>query len=157
MKRRFGLALLALIGLTAFAPAPFPRTGRRGQAGEISLRTVQGFWRATSMQVSRAEGQLMPDPEERQYTHVRIIQDRWTFTTGDREGSTLFISINPTNEAVLLNFYKRANKDAVYGVALLSRLGAQVRIAYRWGDETNRPHSFERLPEGLWVVTLERS
>src|SRR5262249_21144878 len=155
MKIRLGLALLLVFGLTAFAPAPFPRSGRRGQTDEITLESFQGRWRVVNMQLSQSGGP--PTRYNASYTHVRVIQDRWTFMVQDTEGVNQAIVIDHRNKPPFLTFYDWPKRgENVSGVALIRRQGAQVQIAYRWGSETTRPVSFERLPGGLWIVTLER-
>jgi uncharacterized protein (TIGR03067 family) len=155
MKIRLGIALFVLLGLTAFAPAPFHKPERRGQPPEITLETFQGRWRVVNMQISHSNGPPTPYPAS--YTHVRVLRDRWTFMVQHTEGVSQSIAIDHRNKPPFLTFYdwpKRA--ENVGGVALIRRQGAQVQIAYRWGGEVNRPVSFERLPQGLWIVTLQR-
>ena len=76
MKVRLCLALLALIGPLAFAPAPLPRR-ERGRADEINLAGLQGSWRVTSFQTFRANGQLVPYTGGA--TRILIEKDRWWF------------------------------------------------------------------------------
>ena len=156
MKIRLVLALLVVFGLTAFAPAPFPRSERRDSTAKISLRTLQGRWRAIKWENSRPDGKHEPDPKPPINVFVRIAQDRWTFMDGDQEGNTLVISVEPAKSAAHLNFYSRPDKQTSYGTGLLRRQGTALQLAFRWHAK-ERPTSFDRLPDGFWIVTLERS
>jgi uncharacterized protein (TIGR03067 family) len=154
MNTRLGIVLLALLGPAAFAPAPFARTQRRGQSEEITLQSFQGRWRVVKMQFSQSGAP--PIPYRASFTHVRVLQSRWTFLVQHTEGVSQTIIIDQRNKPPFLTFYDWPNKNKVSGVALIRRVGAQVQIAYRWGGEDNRPVSFERLPANVWIVTLER-
>jgi uncharacterized protein (TIGR03067 family) len=148
------LACVALLSL-AFAPAPFPKQERRGQTDEITLDTFQGSWRVTNMQTSQANGQHVPYSWN--VTHIRVAKDRWTFMQRDAEVSGTYISIDHTKRPALVNFYSQADqKGVVSGVGLIRRQGPKVQVLYRWGDEKNRPLTFEPPPEGPWIITLER-
>jgi uncharacterized protein (TIGR03067 family) len=154
MKSRLGFVLIVLIGPAAFAPAPFPKTQRRGQSDEITLQSFQGRWRVVRMQLSQSGAP--PIPYRSSYTHARVVQDRWTFMVQQTEGVNQTIVIDHNNKPPFLTFYDWPRSSNVSGVALIRRVGHQVQIAYRWGGVENRPVSFERLPQGLWIVTLER-
>ena len=156
MMRRIGFALFALLGLTAFAPAPFPRAEKPSQKDEVSLKIFQGLWRVTNMQISRAGGRL--DPDKALFTHVRVEQDAWTFMVNTVPGNRLLISIDATKKPARLNFYRGAagQPQELFGVAIIRRRGDEVQVAYCWNGEDNRPASFDPLPAGLWLVTLRR-
>jgi hypothetical protein len=149
MKARLGIALLALLGLTAFAPAPLPRR-ERAHAGDVTLSSFQGRWRVTKIQLSRADGRHVPI--QASYTHVRVARHRWTFTYGNEEGASFDLTFDDSCKPPLLKF-----EGNVAGVGLIRRVGGQVQVAYRWGTEENRPVSFERLPDDFWIITLERA
>ena len=56
MKAQVVLTLLALSAGLAFAPAPLPRTPRRGDANEITVDRFQGNWRVAGMVASSRDG-----------------------------------------------------------------------------------------------------
>jgi uncharacterized protein (TIGR03067 family) len=154
MKLRVGLALLVVTALTAFAPAPFPKSGRRGQQPEITLDTFQGRWRVTKMQSSRANGQHTP--YNWNVTHIRVTKDRWEFASGNAGGSGgLFISIDPAKRPAHLNFYNRAGDKTIYGVGQIRRQGSKIQVIYTWGGENVRP-TFDPPVERGWIITMER-
>src|SRR5262249_4926144 len=151
MTRRLGFALLVLFGLTAFAPAPFPKTGRRGQEHEITLQSFQGNWRVTNMQSSRANGQHTP--YNWNVTHIRVTKDRWEFVSGNSGGNFLVISIDPAKKPAHLNFYSRPGDKNIYGVGLIRRHEGKVQVIYTWGGENVRP-TFEPPVERGWIITM---
>jgi uncharacterized protein (TIGR03067 family) len=153
MKPRIGLALLVLIGLTAFAPAPFPKSGRRGQSDEITLQSFQGRWRVTNMQSSRGNGQHVP--YNWNVTHIRVTSNRWEFVSGNAGGSFMTISIDPARKPAHLNFYNGPADKNVHGVGLIRRHEGKVQVIYTWGNETVRP-TFEPPVERGWIITMVR-
>jgi hypothetical protein len=152
MKRRLGFALLVLLGLTAFAPAPFPKSGRRGQEHEITLQSFQGRWRVTNMQSSRANGQHTP--YNWNVTHIKITDNSWEFVSGNAGGggNGLIISIDPSRKPAHLNFYNRGS-DNVYGVGLIRRHEGKLQVIYTWGGENVRP-TFDPPVERGWIITM---
>jgi uncharacterized protein (TIGR03067 family) len=153
MRLRLAVALLVLAGPAAFAPAPFPRSQRRERQPEITLDTFQGRWRVKQMQASHGNGQH--SNYDWAVTHIRIRDDRWEFSAGDRIGSEMPISIDASKKPAHLNFYRSTDKLHVRGVGLVRRHGSGVQVIYRWGGENDRP-TFEPPTEGGWIITLER-
>jgi hypothetical protein len=153
MKLRLGFALLVLLGLTAFAPAPFPKSGRRGQGDEITLQTFQGRWRVVNMQSSRGNGQHTPYAWN--VTHIKITNKTWEFLSGNDAGggSGLIISVDPGKKPAHLNFYNRGSENNVYGVGLIRRHEGKVQVIYTWGNESVRP-TFEPPVERGWIITM---
>jgi len=159
---RLALVALALSGGVAFAPAPLPRSQRRGPAPEITLQSFQGLWRATGMVRTFGNGEV--GPQGYSWTHARVVNDRWTFMSRKpallnlpgSEGNPLFITIDHTRKPALMNFYDTADKRNVSGVGLLRKHNGKVQLMYRWGGEKDRPLTFETAPAGLWIVTLEK-
>ena len=154
MTVRLAFAFAVLLGLTAFAPAPLPRQERRGQSAEITLTTFQGNWRVTNMQTSRANGQHTP--YQWNVTHILIEKDRWSFKSSDSTVNSLFISVDSTKKPAQLNFYDRQGPNQpISGVGLIRKHGPGVQVLYRWGNEQNRPLTFEGA-EGPWIITMQK-
>jgi uncharacterized protein (TIGR03067 family) len=155
MTVRLGFTLLALLGLTAFAPAPFPQPQRRGQQPEITLKSFQGTWRIREWRAARNDTGYLPGTQS--ITHVRITEDRWAFLPNNDDGAGLTISIDHTKKPAQLTFYQPSNpKREIHGVGLIRRQGTRVQVLYCWGGEESRPLTFEPPPEGPWIITLER-
>jgi uncharacterized protein (TIGR03067 family) len=150
------LAALALLGLTAFAPAPLPKRPRA--SNDFTLAAFQGTWRFVRDEYSQGDGQYAPSETKGQVSHVRIRGDKWVFLPDNYAGSTLYLSIDHTKKPAVLRFYDRndPSKTKVYGFGLIRRKGGQVQVLYRWGGEDGRPLTFETAPRGFWLRTLER-
>jgi uncharacterized protein (TIGR03067 family) len=155
MKFRLGLALLAFAALTAFAPAPFPKSARRDPQPEISLKSFQGKWRVTGVYSTRTDGQHIP--ETHRLTHIRITDDRWTFIPDNYSGARLDIAIDHLKQPAELTFYSVSDpKKNTYGVGLIRRRQNKVEILYYWGGEEYRPRGFDPAPDAYYLLTLER-
>ena len=134
MRLRLGLALLLLIGPLAFAPAPLPRNARRGPSEEINLTNFQGSWRMTKRLTLHPKGKQSPSASSS--THVRVVDDRWSFMTNEKVGNTLVISIDPTKDPVQLNFYRQGGqKGALFGVGIVRLLNYTPYSAVKTGIE----------------------
>ena len=156
---RTSLALLVLFTGTAFAPAPFPRSGPRDRTDELSLRTFQGTWRVVSMGTIAGDGKT--DPYVWNVTHVRVTKDRWAFLAGDQDVSNNYterrVGIDPTKKPIHFNYFSPGDApDRPSGVGLIRKQGRRVEIVYQWASESDRGRSFDALPVGHWLMVLER-
>jgi uncharacterized protein (TIGR03067 family) len=152
---RIAAALLALSLLTAFAPAPFPKTQRRVAVTEISLATFQGTWRVTSMRTARANGAHTPYTWE--VTHVRITKDQWEYMENGRSQGPRLFGIDPTKKPAHFNFLNRGpGMDTVSAPGLIRRQGDRIDIIYTWGSPEVRSPSFEAPTDGHWLLSLQR-
>lgn len=155
MPARTALALCALLALVAFAPAPFPRAGRQAKSDAITLSSFQGRWRVVKMQSSRADGQHQPYSWN--VTHIRVVQDRWTFMADQSEVSSWGIDVDHAQRPVHLHFYgSPQNKTSLAGVGLMRWHQGQLQVMYTWGGEASRPKSFDPPPSGPWIITMVR-
>jgi uncharacterized protein (TIGR03067 family) len=156
---RILLALLAVAGLTAFAPAPFPRPKRdRGSGDEISLQTVQGTWRVVSMQRTSRDGKHMP--HKWAITHIRIRDDKWTFMEANNVENTSYrLKVDGTKQPGLLDYYSwmdnNANVKQSVMVGAIRRKGNMVEILYLPGNH-QKPTTFDPPPEGWWLLVLQK-
>ena len=151
MRLRLALALLALVGPAAFAPAPFPRAERRRQSDEITLESFTGRWRVQRMQTSRGSGRH--EDYNWATTHIVVANGRWEFRTSDRVGNGFPISVTPAGRESRLNFLLDNDRTRVQGVGLIRRHGPGVQVIYTWGGEDRRP-TFQPPHEGGWIITL---
>src|SRR5258708_3727212 len=71
---RIAVALLAVVVLTAFAPAPFPKVRRSSDT--TTLLSCQGTWKVETLHVAGNQGQLTKS--EWGVSHVRITEGNWT-------------------------------------------------------------------------------
>jgi uncharacterized protein (TIGR03067 family) len=154
MKARLVIALLAVLGATAFAPAPFPKTERRGGGDEISLRSLQGNWKAVRFDEiigknnERKEGGMW-------FGGVRIRGDRWSYLVNGDEEHPYQLVISDSRPATIDFFNVGAKPDHPVMIGLVRREGSRVTILYYRAGEL-RPRSFEHLPVNWWLLALEK-
>jgi uncharacterized protein (TIGR03067 family) len=158
--RRIVVALLAVFVLTAFAPAPFPKPGRRGDSNTaISVPLFQGKWKVESFDIYQQGGQKRRSSF---VDHIRVRGNAWTlFNQGDSENATYTIVIGASRPATI-DFYsgkvevKAETRPSMFG--LIRRDGNTVQILYAWAQGQNRPRvtSFDTPPADWWLLTLKR-
>jgi uncharacterized protein (TIGR03067 family) len=146
----FGLAVL--VGLTAFAPAPFPKKGRPFGEDPLDLKRLQGTWKVVKVEkISNGKYQIVRDP----VTHVLIQDDQWVFMHGKGKRSTEYrILVDPSKRPAWCTF--RGKNQATGGTEGLIRRRPEdrIQVLYRWGHP--RPGNFEKPPSGSWAITLKR-
>lgn len=153
--KRLSMALLVAFGLTAFAPAPFPRRVRAPEP-ELSLKALRGTWRIVSIHSTKPNGQHIP--ETFNGPDVRIAGDRWTFLPDNYPGANLDIAIDHTKKPAHVTFYcvPAANQRKPRGVGIIRRMGEEIQLLYTWSGEDQRPKAFDPAPEAYYLMTLKR-
>src|SRR3954469_19988163 len=76
--RLIALAVLAVAGLTAFAPAPFMKTDRHKGSGGEGLAAMQGTWQVTEKTRMGPNGQWMAYATRQK---LEIHEDSWQYVT----------------------------------------------------------------------------
>src|SRR5438270_414974 len=104
--RRLATALFVLIALTAFAPAPFPKHGRRDTGPTvISQELFQGRWKVISFDIYQQGG-------ERQKSSlvelVHVQGDRWAMCNGNSENASYAMVIDGSKRPATIDFYSVA-------------------------------------------------
>ena len=156
MTIRLALAALVLFALTAFSPAPFPKTQRERKLSGLSLEAMQGTWIVVKLQTTNAKG--LPADGGTYLKDVQIDGDRWSFVYREGRSNTVnyTIRIDDKVKPPQLNFYTGGNKDGQpYGKGILKRDHNTVQLLYTWGG--SRTTSFEQPPDGQWLITLQRT
>jgi uncharacterized protein (TIGR03067 family) len=156
MKTRLLLALITLLVLTAFAPAPFPRSKRERETfDEINLKSFQGTWKVISMEV--IEQGNVPKRIPWNITHVRVKGDHWSYLVNQAENSNYRMAIDGTRKPASIDWYTdgaQPNRPGMVG--LIRRQGDRVRILYYVTTPENRATSFDDPPVNWWLLTLQR-
>jgi uncharacterized protein (TIGR03067 family) len=176
MRIRLPLALLALIGLTAFAPAPFLKPDRKPSGDSALLQRMQGTWSITAKQRMGPDGVV--NYSTRQKVHIE--KDQWEFLSTSAKAPKAGAKGPPARAKkvpsriggkIVLDDkgaprpfrFKRAlgREDADYMVGILAFEGNKLRILYRLGtvDEDippQPPNGFLTIPQGWYLLTLER-
>jgi uncharacterized protein (TIGR03067 family) len=155
---RVTLALLAVFGVSAFAPAPFPRTDRQDRETEVSLRFLQGKWDVVSMETINEQGQ-----RQRARWGVKgiVVQgDHWSYVYSlGGKNSTYGFNLNGSTRPASMDWYvdpfKRESEPYLFGV--IRRKGSIVEILYYPAQGEKRVTSFENPPRYWWYLTLRRA
>jgi uncharacterized protein (TIGR03067 family) len=165
MKPRLLLALSILLAVTAFAPAPFPKTVRERDRNEIDMKTFQGTWGVVSMEIVQQGGgrNRLPDwgVDATGTTAVQVKGDRWTYMSRGRESSSYRVDIDPTQRPAAINWFTSLTKpeggeDRPGMLGLIRREGHKVTILYYATTPEQRPKTFDNPPNGWWILTLKR-
>jgi uncharacterized protein (TIGR03067 family) len=174
--RLIALAVFALIGVTAFAPAPFMKSdhGKGGRGGDV-LAQLQGTWKIADKQRMGPNGQLM------KYSTAQCIvieKETWQFTTmrgaglgggppiakGKAKGgfgASYKIVLDASRRPVEFRLKRTTTTGTDYMVGIIHPSGDTVKIAYCLGtafrrQEVPMPRSFDDVPEGWYSMTLKR-
>jgi uncharacterized protein (TIGR03067 family) len=154
---RVTVALLAVLALTAFAPAPFPRA-KRSDEPNVTLDRFQGKWRMVKLEGVGQGGTY--SPIDWQIKAIRVEGAQWTFLEeGDHENAKYVLVIDPSKRPAHIDFYSgttRASTAAPYMLGLIRRNGNVVKILYFTTTAAKRAQSFERPPVGWWLLTLQK-
>jgi uncharacterized protein (TIGR03067 family) len=153
--RRVVLSLLAVLTLTAFAPAPFPKAQRGARQDEITIKTLQGTWRAASMKRTRRDGNHTPS--EWSTTHIHVENDKWAFMQNGNPTASYTITITNGRKPAALDFYYGAPtpNERAPGEGIIRRRGDVVEILYSFAAP-RRAVSFEQPPDNQCLLTLQK-
>jgi hypothetical protein len=158
MKARLVVVLIALLGASAFAPAPFPRPSRKADNNDISLTSFQGIWRVEAFATSSSSGNHAKRDWHIKY--IRVKDDQWSFMNSLESANVSYtIAIDSARRPATLDFFtspKAANEIQPRGVGIIRRTGDKVFIIYVFGTPDSRAASFERPPDNQWVIWLEK-
>jgi uncharacterized protein (TIGR03067 family) len=154
MRTRLTVALIALAGLPAFAPAPLPRTARRADPNLITLQNFQGDWKAVRFDYVRNNDKL--DPIGLWFQGVRVRGDRWVYLVDGKENLGFRIAIGDGRPAAIDYYELQGNADRPGMVGLIKREGNRVTILYYATTPENRPKAFTGMPVNWWLLVLER-
>jgi hypothetical protein len=169
---RLLVALVALIGLTAFAPAPFVKPDRKRDRDEGDiLGKLQGTWSISSKVRMGPNGILSKYSTSQK---LQIEKDAWQLTSagmgkGGKGGGVAVkmparplykIEIEPSGYPREFKVKRNLAKGSDYMVGIVSVEGDTARMLYRLAvanpDDTVKPTAFEPVPEGWYLMTLKR-
>jgi hypothetical protein len=177
--RLIALAVFALIGAAAFAPAPFMKSDHGKNRGRDVLSMLQGTWSIAEKTRKGPDGELM-----KYSTTQRIVieKETWQFTSpralaggggpgigaapkGKAKGGTGAVSykivLDASRKPVEFRLKRTTSTSTDYMVGIILPLGDRVKIAYCLGtafrrQEVPMPTNFEDVPEGWYSMTLKR-
>jgi uncharacterized protein (TIGR03067 family) len=156
---RLSLALLCLLALTAFAPAPLPRRERGGEPPDsVSQAALQGRWKVARMAVTLPAGGL--SDFDWVIDAVRIRDKEWHYLTKEAVRSSTPFTVVAARGVTAIDWYWSQQKNGREGVAmvgLIRRDGGTVRVLYKpHTGPQDRPTSFDHPPDGWYLLTLTR-
>jgi len=142
--------LLAVLSLTAFAPAPLPRRTAPIKDA-VDHKSLIGTWRATKLgQTGSTEER---DPASNGVAQVTITETQWVFNRNQNNTATYDLRIEHLKRPAEIDFMHAGQKDP-YGRGVIKREGNTLRIIYT--GSTTRPTGFENQSSGFWDLTLVR-
>jgi uncharacterized protein (TIGR03067 family) len=180
--RLIALAVVALTGMTAFAPAPFVRPDRKKDSND-TLDALQGTWSMTDKHRVGPAGQVQKYSTSQK---VRVEKDTWRFASafegrvkapkgggglgggpaGGFGGRTAAYKIVLDRQRRPMEFRlkRTTTTQADYMVGIIQVRGDTVRMVYRLGTgrglggivEEQTPRDFDKVPEGWYSMTLRR-
>ena len=151
--RRLTLGLIALFVLTAFAPAPFPRSGR--PRDEMSLEWCQGTWEVLN---NESINGIEKRKSDWGITHVRIRGSRWTLMDRGREVVSYTIAVDGSKKPAHIDWFPLEKPTAaMLWLGLIKRDGDRVLILYSNGPSPdNRARDFDSASSGSYLITVRR-
>jgi uncharacterized protein (TIGR03067 family) len=153
------VALVALVGLTAFAPAPLPRPPLLARGDHISLRHFQGKWHQVRIE------NIEPNGERKEWKNanvvaVRVKGDQWIYLgPNDRVNATYTLTVQEARGPAAIDWYSGGNKGQLpFMLGLIKRDGDTIQVLGKMGPlPGERPKRFEGAPAGWWLMTLQRA
>jgi len=168
-NRLIALAVLAVIGLTAFAPAPLIRNERKRDRDGDVIDALQGTWSVTEKVRMGPNGTLMKYSTAQK---VCVEGEAWRFTSaaalkgkGVAKGAVSYKIVADPKRRPAEFRVKRAigGGDATtdYMVGIVRVTGSTAKMLYRLGtggpgSKDEMPRDFDTIPEGWYSMTLSR-
>jgi uncharacterized protein (TIGR03067 family) len=158
---RVSLALVVLLALTAFAPAPFPKVARHGSGGDaISLQHFQGKWELVRNETIAPNGKRS-EWKNGNLVAVRVKGNQWIYLEKDDVVHiTYTITVQEGRGAVAIDWHSGGPKGQKrpFMLGLIKRDGDTVQILGRNGVRPDeRPKRWDNPPVGWWLMTLQKS
>jgi hypothetical protein len=173
--RMIALAVFALLGAAAFAPAPFVKSHSQGRRGDRDvLAALQGRWKIVEKQRMGPDGQLLNYGTSQ---GVLIEEDNWQNVSraalngraaprGKAKGGLSPLSykivLDTTRRPVEFRLRRSTRTGTDYMVGIIHPAGDTVKVlyclgtAFRRGEGGSMPHDFTTIPEGWYLMTLKR-
>lgn len=158
MRPHLVVAVLALGGLTGFAPAPLPRPDRPGDPNRL-LERMQGSWQI----VSAVRGGLKSRLSSSRLTRIRIEGRTWTvqsLVSHRRNGTGIAynIQLDTSKQPATMDLIRQRDQVSwMRGVLTLE--GDTLKWCYVIGSQASRsarPTRFDPVPDGTILMTLQR-
>lgn len=146
-------ALLVLLGLTAFAPAPLPRL--RARSDSVSVEALQATYAVVRKESIKENSQK--SLFDSGIKNIRIQGDNWTlFDVGGRQLGSYSITIDTNARPARIEWYNlgKPREGPPLWTGLVKREGEHLLVSYASGDTVSR--DIDALPSGSYLYTLRK-
>lgn len=164
MRIHLLIALVALVGTTAFAPAPFLKTRRHRERGTMDLLPqLQGTWSITS------KVRTGPNGRQTNYSTSQQIQfekDTFQYTYKNIKAKITPVpykfTLDPGGPPARFRIQRTSTTPAYdYMTGIITVEGDTAKMMYRLGStglpaKDKMPTGFDVVPEGWYLMTLKR-
>jgi hypothetical protein len=153
MRIRLAFLLVALLGVTAFAPAPLPRRSRQA-ADVVSLVRMTGNWEVVSMGCYGPDKQIAYHITA--WKEIRIQDGKWSFCSEEGKPSHTFgLAIGGNKQPATIDFLGGDKQVSMAGVARFR--GGVLEVLYQTSPlPRDRLVQFENPPHGFYLFTLKK-
>jgi uncharacterized protein (TIGR03067 family) len=141
MRYRLLLGLLALLGLTAFAPAPFPKPPKD------DLKRLAGVWA-----VDRYERGGSSLRSTKAKMRLRITGNNWEFMRDTQVTASYVATLDPKAKPPSLNLSGKPGE--MLGIYRLDR--DQFEMVFNHFGVRERPSSFDKTGQSSYRLVLKR-
>lgn len=149
MTHRLVVAGVALVALTAFAPAPLPK--EKPKKGPTHL---QGTWVLEGL--TRDGVPALTKAKTPASTKIRIEGNKWTFVRTSTSTIGYVIKLDPSKNPCWMDLYREGNESSVYMRGIVTVEGDRLKFCYLPKAAEERPTSFDTKNTRAILMTLKR-
>jgi uncharacterized protein (TIGR03067 family) len=147
MRYRVAAGLVAVLGLTAFAPAPFVKPTKKEPPARL-----EGVWRV----VSRNNWKMSTKGPVK--ARVRIEPGKWHFereaAASYRSTGSYFLKVDASASPPTFDLRRNEDDAEPYGCGVFELKGDELRVAYSWS--ATRPDGLNSKKAHVYHMTLQR-
>jgi uncharacterized protein (TIGR03067 family) len=147
MRYRVAAALVVIVGLTAFAPAPFIKPTRK-----VPPPRLEGEWEI----VSRNSWKMSPKGTVK--SRVRIQPGKWAFVRDSggvaRTTAVYHLKVDTSTSPATFDLRHKENDATPYGCGIFEIKGDEMRAAYSWS--ASRPDALDSKKAHVYRMVLRR-
>lgn len=149
MLSRYLIAGVALVALTAFAPAPLPK-----EKPKKGPEHIQGTWVVEELASRTMRGQ--PKTKGLPDMKIRIEGNKWTFVRLTGSQQTYAIQFDPSKDPCWIDLRSEGNEGSVHLRGIVAVEGDRLKFCYMPKTSEERPRSFELKKTTAILMTLKR-
>jgi uncharacterized protein (TIGR03067 family) len=146
------VALFAVVAGANAAPAPLPKTPRRGDPDTVSIAAMQGDWRVDKF--TMITGPNNQGQNVKWFQGVRVKGENMCYLVGNNQEQQQMRIVLGASRPVTIDFMTGGGQNASM-IGIVRRKGNRMDILYYSAGHT-RPTSFENIPLNWWLLELQR-